>query len=91
MRAPGKVKNPRISKPGPSDSNASAFHSDSFIMAVFPFPAMTPGNQYERAGRCSLTSQRSLLEAAVCLVVERPPGGVLGPSLPQADLHGELA
>ena len=59
-------------------------------MAVFPFPAMTPGNQCETAGRCSLTSQKSLLEAAVCLVVEGPPG-VLGPSPPQADLHGELA
>ena len=67
------------------------FIQTGFQSQCFTFPAMTPGNQCERAGRCSLTSQRSLLEVALCLAVEWPPGGGLGPSLPQADLQGEPA
>ena len=45
------------------------FIQTGFQSRYFAFPAMTPGNQCERAGRCSLTSQGSLLEAAVCLAV----------------------
>ena len=67
------------------------FIQTGFQSRCFAFPPMTPGNQCERAGRCSLTSQESLLEAALCLAVEWPPGGALVPSLPQADLQGEPA
>ena len=67
------------------------FIQTGFQNRCFAFPPMTPGNQCERAVRCSLTSQGSLLEAALCLAVEWPPGGVLEPSLSQADLQGEPA